>query len=533
MKAGIQCNRKRKKEKKKKKVESILKYIIESMFCAISGKPPRTPVVSPVSKCIFEKELIEQYIRETGSDPISNAPVSIDQLIVLSQTPQQSAFTNSVNSSTLNSNYSIPNLLSTLQNEWDAIMLENFRLRKQLDAFTKQLSNVLYERDAAKIVASNTLRERDQLVQELNQLSLHIGVDEESQEGSQEPTTGLSKDIMDQIFKGSKEYVNITRKIKDIYAAPETSALECKAIYRALNPPLVQSNSKLQPTLSKSVIFSLEGNKICIIDGNKTNQLEINIESNVNYLTSTPDEEYILFSTANGKLGTYNIRESQEHILGISSDEIILMQPHEHILKDRFLWVDRKGKIGYSSLDGSETTLISQGMESQDFFRAALHKDGLLLALLRKDRIQVHNLTHFEEPPTVWYLGHEIDQEGPITDVKFSSNGYWMIVSTANSVMSFDLRKPVGTLAVQPIITDSQLWDTDLSGKNLVIWQSGKLQFYNFVKSSKSWELCKGIEVNELEEPDLRSLKLSYNETGAVTVIQTSSEIQIFTENCS
>ncbi|GAV55697.1 hypothetical protein ZYGR_0AY00890 [Zygosaccharomyces rouxii] len=496
------------------------------MFCAISGKPPKTPVVSPVSKCVFEKNLIEQYIQETGNDPISNAPLSADQLIVISQTPQQSAFTNAVNSSTLNSNYSIPNLLSSLQNEWDAIMLENFRLRKQLDAFTKQLSTALYERDASKIVASNALRERDQLIQELNQLSLHLGVEEA--EEAEEQTTGLPQNIIDQLMAASKEYVNTTKKNKDVFVIPEVSELVCKDNYNAPNSPLLQSDGKIQSGLSKSVVFTIDdGKAVCTIQGDKNSQSGFNIEDKLEYLTLTPNEEYLLFSTIDGKIGTYNIKESQKHVFDIKSEKIILMQSHEYILNDWFLWVDRKGKVGYSSFDGSKTVLVSQG-ESQDFTRAALHKDGLLLALVQDNSIQIHNLTQYEEQPTIWNVGKEIDQEGPITDVKFSSNGYWMVVSTAHAIMSFDLRKSVGTLAVLPITIESQIWDTDLSGKHLTIWQSGKLQFYNFVKSSKTWELKKELPLEPSENQDFRSLKLSYTESGAVTVLQTSNEIQVF-----
>ncbi|CCC70702.1 hypothetical protein NCAS_0F02180 [Naumovozyma castellii] len=158
------------------------------MFCAISGKPAKVPVVSLKSKCVFEKSLIEQYINETGKDPITNELITKDDLMELSQNPQQTALTNTLNSATLNSNYSIPNLLSTLQNEWDAIMLENFKLRKANDELAKNLSTALYEIDAAKIVAAKAMKERDQIIQELNEVTKAIGMDESDEENNKEPT---------------------------------------------------------------------------------------------------------------------------------------------------------------------------------------------------------------------------------------------------------------------------------------------------------------------------------------------------------
>ncbi len=123
------------------------------MFCAISGKPPLHPVVSIKSKALFEKSLLVQYVTEHGEDPISKDPMTVSDIIEI-DTKLANTYTNPLNSSTLNTNYSIPNLLSTLQNEWDAIMQENFLLRKKLDVLSKNLSQALYERDAAKIIAA-------------------------------------------------------------------------------------------------------------------------------------------------------------------------------------------------------------------------------------------------------------------------------------------------------------------------------------------------------------------------------------------
>lgn len=131
------------------------------MFCAISGKPTRQPVLSPVSNYIFDKNLIEQYVDANNTDPINNKPLKKEQLIKINNSITDNTNTLSAlnNSSTLNANYSIPNILSTLQNEWDAIMLENFQLRKSLNELNRTLSTTLYERDAAKLIASNLLEE--------------------------------------------------------------------------------------------------------------------------------------------------------------------------------------------------------------------------------------------------------------------------------------------------------------------------------------------------------------------------------------
>lgn len=53
------------------------------MFCAISGSVPEHPVVSVKSGLLFEKTLVEKYVRETGVCPITKETLGSDDLLPL------------------------------------------------------------------------------------------------------------------------------------------------------------------------------------------------------------------------------------------------------------------------------------------------------------------------------------------------------------------------------------------------------------------------------------------------------------------
>lgn len=121
---------------------------------AVSGTVPTEPVVCVKSGHVYEKSLIEKHVQANGTDPVTGEEISAGDLLPLRGTPL--AKPRPVAAS------SVAGLLSNLQSEWDGLMLETFQLRKTLDSTRQELSQALYQHDAACRVIARLIKERDQ-----------------------------------------------------------------------------------------------------------------------------------------------------------------------------------------------------------------------------------------------------------------------------------------------------------------------------------------------------------------------------------
>jgi len=151
-------------------------------FDSVSGEAPQVPVASRKSGIyppfwlsgtssdnlrvgnIFEKRLIEAYIADHGTDPVNGEELSTDDLVELKNAravrPRPPTLT------------SIPALLSTFQDEWDALALETYTLKQHLAQTRQELSTALYDFDGALRVIAKITKERDEARDALSKISV-------------------------------------------------------------------------------------------------------------------------------------------------------------------------------------------------------------------------------------------------------------------------------------------------------------------------------------------------------------------------
>lgn len=70
---------------------------------------------------------------------------------------------------------SIPALLSTFQNEWDALALESYTLKQQLSQTRQELSTTLYDLEGAFRVIAKLTQERDEARDALSKVTVQGG----------------------------------------------------------------------------------------------------------------------------------------------------------------------------------------------------------------------------------------------------------------------------------------------------------------------------------------------------------------------
>ncbi|KAK9475174.1 Prp19/Pso4-like-domain-containing protein [Dipodascopsis tothii] len=135
------------------------------MNCALSNEPippSVAAVVSPRSGRVFARPALEAHLREHGRDPITDEELALDELVEIA--PAAGGAGAAV------AGAGLPALLRGFTSEYDAVALQNFQLRLELEKTRRELASTLYMHDAAVRVAARVKGERDAAVAQAAQL---------------------------------------------------------------------------------------------------------------------------------------------------------------------------------------------------------------------------------------------------------------------------------------------------------------------------------------------------------------------------
>ena len=154
-----------------------------SLLCSLTGQVATQPMLNPKSGRVYEKRVIEQHLLTSDTDPNTNEPLSASELIAINPASLSlPPFLSSPSPATL----SLSSLLSTLQREYDGVMLEQFSLKREVHSVKQELAHALYQYDAACRVIARLVRERDEAKEALRSASAAAPAPAEAK---QPPTT--------------------------------------------------------------------------------------------------------------------------------------------------------------------------------------------------------------------------------------------------------------------------------------------------------------------------------------------------------
>ncbi|KAH8086670.1 nuclear matrix protein NMP200 [Cristinia sonorae] len=418
-------------------------------FCSISGEPPQDPVVSQKSGQVYERRLIVKYINENGTDPLTGDKLEEADLITIKANPK-SAAPRPPNAT------SIPALLQTLQNEWDAAMLEAFTLRQQNNSLRQELSVALYMQDAATRVVARLMRERDAAREALASVSATMGVAAPSNGdvdmGEVQEAGGIPEGPLKQINE-THETLSAARKKRKAPAGHATPA-EVKNFAATHTIPSLHSSSpagitSIAVSSTSPAQFLTGGNdKIVQLYDKDTDKVLASLKGHtkkVNHVSfrEHQSEPTLLLSAGADKIAKIWSHDSAsgeyipKHTIRTHKGELTGLAVHP---TSTILALSSTDKT-YSLHDLNTFDAIFHSPESDEPFTGlSVHPDGALFALgTPASTIQIYDV---RSGAVAASLAPPDGVPFTVNSLSFSENGYHLLApSSLSSLAIWDLRK--------------------------------------------------------------------------------------------
>eukprot|EP00744_Colponema_vietnamica_P007814 GILI01011195.1.p1 GENE.GILI01011195.1~~GILI01011195.1.p1 ORF type:complete len:515 (-),score=148.05 GILI01011195.1:117-1661(-) len=477
-----------------------------SFVCSISGSVCEEPVASKSSGHIYEKRLVEKHIQATGQCPITQQPLSVDDLVRLQVSknvkPRPVAAT------------SIPGMLQLFQNEWDSLMLETFNLKQQLDTNRQELSHALYQHDAACRVIARLVKERDAARSELARLQGKAG-------GA--PAAVPSQEGMDVEKNSSGPDAAIAEKIEST-----ASQLSSQRKKRPMPADLASSEDiAAMAEVSSNPVHKASKPGITCVDVNvvdAANGLGGAAENNGDnlILSGGNDGDVVLFNRGTGKVlhkmeghgkrvtdvlfhnarldtcfsasadSTVRVWRADSPADSVSFSCAATFKEHKdevtgvaiHPSGDLLLTASLDGSWAFLDLTSADLRVAAKVTDASNggFSCVNMHPDGRFMATGTVDsKVRMWDLRSAEDVAT--FEGHR----GALRSLSFSENGYHLAtVGEDAAVRLWDLRKLSNfhTIQLEEGASPSQV-NFDLSAKYLAVGGAQDIKVFE----TKKWSL--------------------------------------------
>jgi len=407
------------------------------MIDALTGETNiEEPVVSIKSGHIFEKRVIDKYLRDNnGKCPITDQDLTAQDLVSLKVNkvvkPRPPAAT------------SIPGMLQLFQNEWDALMLESFTLKQQLDSVRQELAHSLYQHDAACRVIARLIKERDEA---RNALSNFQGASQTSAQSadSMEVDSGvIPEEVRATIDKKSAELTAGRKKrVKSEALATEEDIKSYKStsnltVHSASTPGILCVD--VHPTKQDLVLTGGADHNI-VLTNRSSKKIISTMKGHSKAIKEVlfhPTESKVFLSASADKTARVWVSKGDdvyeaEHVIKAHSGEVtgIAIQP----TGEYFLTGSADSTWGLHEISSGRTILQVNAEQKIDFLK--FHPDGLLFAAGSENCLKLWDMKTSKVAAS--FEGHAAH----LVDVSFSENGYYFATAAKDDTIKlWDLRK--------------------------------------------------------------------------------------------
>lgn len=380
---------------------------------------------------LFERRLIERFISEHNKCPLTGEPLSKEDLISVSGGGGGCG----------EPVHSIPSLMSTLQSEWDAAMLEQFSLRQQLTQAHQELSHALYQHEASCRVIAKLLRERDILLSKLKERN----PSEPVPDFLDETTDVLPKEVVDEMeiqMADLKEKRGRRVAQHNQVASSDISSFSEGAVYRSNSTGPV-------PSALLSVHVHESGGRRLVLAGGYDGRISC-FDANQKVLRSsmightrpvrciTTIDDIVLSGSDDSTVRLW--KESADGFQGLRVVkahkgpvvEFAVLPTRRHLLS-----AGADGRVAFTDCERGFTLAAGDSEDASTGLSClGLQPDGALAVTGSAGRLLIWDVRQMRV-----VLAKGDGSQGPVTSVCFNDDGYTMASSTGHGhVNIFDLR---------------------------------------------------------------------------------------------
>ena len=422
------------------------------MFCSISGEVPTEPVVSKKTGHLYEKRIIEKYIKSEGRCPVSNTDMSEADLLAVAINP--------VVKPRVAASASIPGLLQMFQNEWDEVMLETYTLKHHLDSTRQELSQALYQHDAACRVIARLMRERDEARAMLSSLPTthgstnshsaadHQAVSSSSSKMDVEPSGGGMSEGVLAVINDTCKALGAVRKGRK--PSPSLCSKEDLAAYTCTHTH-TSSHKSDKPGVTCLDIIAGDGGDVALTGGADKNVVLTDVQSGKIIATLSGHSKQVnsvgyasideLFSCSADKTVKMWKRaggKAYRDVISYSDhgDDVTSVSVHPSGGFVLSTSADKSWKL-YDVRSGASGAIVSVDMDSK-LSVGKFHPDGVLVGVGGfGGAVKLFDVRAQSEAAAML-----ADAECAVSSIAFSENGYTFASSTVDgAVKLWDLRK--------------------------------------------------------------------------------------------